>query len=377
MKGNKTNIIRISLLKKPFQVIAIILSLAVLMTACAPSVAQSNPTPQPVLRSTPVVINDQMNSAISAAKFALGEQLQRGVDAIKLTDIQQVQWSDGCLGVQQPGIMCAMHVVDGYKITLSANDQTYEIRSNLDGSQIVPADGSTPNTTGVSFKIQNGEGCQSFLISESNGVAYGSCNGKLETVPFVEAGRSAELDHFVTTFKSFSFDLPNGTVSLIGSGSTAPSVDEERSLSLWAKLVADETQVGRSSAANGLVIGWHREGGLAGFCDDLSVYTTGLVSASSCRNGQAKDLGQTWLDNEQLTQLYQWIDQLGRFEYDPKTGSTTDAMTITLAFAGQGNTKVTASNQQAIETFTEKLFPESGDMGFVPNLNHTASRIRP
>ena len=377
MKGNKTNFIRINLLKKSFQVIAIILSLAILLTACAPSMAQSNPTPQPVLGSTPVVINNQMNSAISAAKFALGEQLQLGVEAIKLTDIQQVQWSDGCLGVQQPGIMCAMHVVDGYKITLSANDQTYEIRSNLDGSQIVPADGSTPNSTGVSFKIQNGEGCQSFLISESNGVAYGSCNGKLETVPFIDAGRSAELDHFVTTFKSFSFDLPNGTVSLIGSGSTAPSVDEERSLSLWAKLVADETQAGRSSAANGLVIGWHREGGLAGFCDDLSVYTTGLVSASSCRNGQAKDLGQTWLDNEQLTQLYQWIDQLERFEYDPKTGSTTDAMTITLAFAGQGNTQVTASNQQAIETFTEKLFPESGDMGIVPNLNHTANGMRP
>ncbi|MCB0119868.1 MAG: hypothetical protein KDD72_12615, partial [Anaerolineales bacterium] len=90
MKGNKTNFIRINLLKKSFQVIAIILSLAILLTACAPSMAQSNPTPQPVLGSTPVVINNQMNSAISAAKFALGEQLQLGVDAIKLTDIQQV-----------------------------------------------------------------------------------------------------------------------------------------------------------------------------------------------------------------------------------------------------------------------------------------------
>ena len=51
MKEYKTNIIGINLLKKPLQAIEVILSLAVLLTACAPSLAQSNPTPQPVLES--------------------------------------------------------------------------------------------------------------------------------------------------------------------------------------------------------------------------------------------------------------------------------------------------------------------------------------
>jgi hypothetical protein len=58
-------------------------------------------------------------------------------EPIQIVDVQQVQWPDTCLGVQQPGIMCAMHVVDGFKITLSANNQSYEVHSNLDGSQIV------------------------------------------------------------------------------------------------------------------------------------------------------------------------------------------------------------------------------------------------
>jgi hypothetical protein len=355
MKEYKTNIIGINLLKKPLQAIEVILSLAVLLTACAPSLAQSNPTPQPVLESTPVAINDQMNSAISAAKFVLAEQLQLGMETIKLTDVQQVQWPDGCLGVQQPGIMCAMHVVDGYKITLSANDQTYEIRSNLDGSQIVPADGSTPNITGVSYTIRNGGGCQSFLIAENNGITYGPCDGKLKTVPFVGAGRSTELDHFVTTFKSFSFDLPSGTVELIGSGSTTPSADEQRSLSIWAKLVADETQAGRSSAASGLVIGWHREGGVGGFCDDLSIYETGLVDATSCKNGTATNLGQTWLDNEQLTQLYQWQDSWSRFELNTQTQAQADGETIHLIFDGNGSTQPTGDDQQTVESFAEKL----------------------
>ena len=145
MKGNKTSFISAKLFNKSEQTMIATLLIAVLLTSCAPSLAQSKPTTQPVLGSTPTTINDQMHAAITAAKSALAKQLQLGVDTIQLADIQPVQWPDGCLGVQQPGIMCAMHVVDGYKITLSANDQTYEIRSNLDGSQIVSAGKSTPS----------------------------------------------------------------------------------------------------------------------------------------------------------------------------------------------------------------------------------------
>jgi hypothetical protein len=137
MKENKTNLISIRSFRKPAQALTVILSIAVLLTACAPQLAQSNPTPQQVAGSTPTVANDQENTVITAAKSALAKQLQISVDSIQLVDIQQVQWPDGCLGVQQPGIMCAMHVVDGYKVMLSANDQTHEVRSNLDGSQIV------------------------------------------------------------------------------------------------------------------------------------------------------------------------------------------------------------------------------------------------
>jgi hypothetical protein len=80
------------------------------------------------------------------------------------------------------------------------------------------------------------------------------------------------------------------------------------------------------------------------------------VSASSCKNGPAKDLKQIWLDNEQLSQIYKWIDSLGRFEYTLKTGTAVDAMTITLDFSGQGNASANKSDQQSIQTFTEKFF---------------------
>ena len=117
--------------------VAIVLILTVFITSCTPTIAQNNSAPQPNLQPSPTIIYDQMKPAIASAKSALAEQLQLNENEIQLVNIQEVQWPDGCLGIQQPGIMCAMHVVDGYQITLSANDQIFETRSNLDGSQIV------------------------------------------------------------------------------------------------------------------------------------------------------------------------------------------------------------------------------------------------
>lgn len=122
---------------KRYKILTAFLLITVALTSCATTLVQNTPTPQQVSGSTPTVNNDQENKVITAAKSMLATQLQISVASIQLVDIQQVQWPDGCLGVQQPGIMCAMHVVDGYRVTLSAQGQTHEVRTNLDGSQIV------------------------------------------------------------------------------------------------------------------------------------------------------------------------------------------------------------------------------------------------
>ena len=122
---------------KRYKILTAFLLITVALTSCATTLVQNTPTPQQVSGSTPTVNNDQENTVITDAKSMLATQLQISVASIQLVDIQQVQWPDGCLGVQQPGIMCAMHVVDGYRVTLSAQGQTHEVRTNLDGSQIV------------------------------------------------------------------------------------------------------------------------------------------------------------------------------------------------------------------------------------------------
>jgi hypothetical protein len=329
---------------------------------------QSDPTPQSIPQSTSTVGDDQTSAVTAAAISALSEQLKISTDAIQLVDIKSVQWPDSCLGVQTPGIMCAMHVVDGYRIDLSANGQTYETHSNLDGSQIVVVPGPIPTPAGISFTSNPSDQCETFLFSENQDVMFGACNRTLKAASYVESTRASELSHYIATYHSFTINMPDGSINFVGRGDTPATDVAQRSIAAWAQLVASETQSGRSSAASGLVIGWHREGGLAGFCDDLSVYVTGAVSASSCKNGQADDLGQTWLDTQQLTQLYQWLDSLGRFEYAPKTDATADAMTTTLIFTGRGSSPATENDQQAIETFAENLFSQASGMSALPNL---------
>ena len=116
------------------QTILIFFLVAILLSACAQSAAPAAPVPTAISQNPAF----GSNAVASAAKSMLAKQLGTNEDAVQILDIQPVQWPDGCLGVHQVGIMCAFHVVDGYRITLLANDRTYEVHSNLDGSQIVP-----------------------------------------------------------------------------------------------------------------------------------------------------------------------------------------------------------------------------------------------
>ena len=106
---------------------------AVLLAACGGNTTPTAPGQLPV--STRTGQDGNQDKSVAAAKAFLANKLDDRINAIQLVGVEPVQWPDGCLGVQTPGIMCAMHVVDGYKITLSAQGKLYIIHSNLDGSE--------------------------------------------------------------------------------------------------------------------------------------------------------------------------------------------------------------------------------------------------
>lgn len=120
------------------------------------------------------------------------------------------------------------------------------------------------------------------------------------------------------------------------------------------------SQVREASSSAGdadeLILSWHREGGIAGFCDDLLIYRSGVMTGSTCQVIPAADLGQQELSPDHLRQLNEWMATLQSFEMEQSDGAVADSMTIRLTFVGQGDRAATDEEKQAISAFASQLY---------------------
>lgn len=81
--------------------------------------------------------NNAPQAALNARKM-LVDQLKVDVDLVGLVSAEQVDWPDACMGIQQPGVMCAQIIISGYKVVLSANGLEYEFHTNETGDVVRP-----------------------------------------------------------------------------------------------------------------------------------------------------------------------------------------------------------------------------------------------
>jgi len=288
--------------------------------------------------------------------MVLRQQLQLDIDQVTVVGAQAAEWPDSCLGLPAADEACAEAITPGYRVVLEAEGQPYEYRTNQDGSAVRLASAPEPAVGKAAIEWQSPDSpCQTAAISPQ-GVAFGACGGPLMGGKLAGDGRAEELAEFVTTYASFQAETPAGRVTLTGQGTTAASPAEQRMVAEWARLVAQEAAFGRGGASWGFVLSWHREGGIAGFCDDLSVYITGEMYASACRGEQPQDLGKRRLTREELAQLYTWVDTLGAFEIEQTDPAQADAMTIRVLFTGMGPNQANDADKQAIRDFAAQLF---------------------
>ena len=108
-----------------------------------------------------------------------------------------------------------------------------------------------------------------------------------------------------------------------------------------------------------LALVWKREGGIAGFCDTLTVFLSGEVYANQCKGqpeGKMGTLAQLLSATEQR-QFSRWIADFGQLDLDasdPK--GVSDRMVITLSLFGTGNKQPTESDQKALLGFAQNLY---------------------
>lgn len=320
-----------------------LLILAVLLSACAPT-----PTQPPEIRATaypnpsypnPSYPNPTDDSAADltpaqrAALTLLSQTLNLPVDQLTLLSTEAVTWSNGCLDVERPGTMCTQAVVEGYRIMIEANGREYEVRTNETGSMAVLASGAD---AGALVEV---------LLTRQ----------LAENLGLKEAGISVVSNEAV--------EFPDACLGVaMPSVMCAQVITPGRIVVLEADGVQYEYHVsddGRQIQPATLALTWSRDGGIAGFCDRLTVFLSGEVYGSSCnsnREGRVAAISAL-LSADELSQFQAWLDEYGTVTLDASDPvGVSDRMSLTLTLYGRGSAKPVKNAEAELFTWAQTLY---------------------
>jgi hypothetical protein len=83
-----------------------------------------------------VATDDDLPAAVETAVEMLAEELPAAVEEFQVMAFESVEWPDGCLGLADPDEMCTQAIVPGWRVVLEARNQQYEVRTDMQGTQI-------------------------------------------------------------------------------------------------------------------------------------------------------------------------------------------------------------------------------------------------
>jgi hypothetical protein len=103
---------------------------------------------------------------------------------------------------------------------------------------------------------------------------------------------------------------------------------------------------------------WERNGGIAGFCDNMTIYLSGEVQATSCKktNIVEKRLSEL-VSPAKIATLNDWVSKYGTVNIDASDPvGVSDRMTVNLKLIGTGTQQLTSKDtQQLVMQFAQDL----------------------
>lgn len=284
-----------------------------------------------------VAVNEQPEVPLAAegARFVLSQVL--GITDIEIVSVQPVEWHNACMGLAQPEELCAAVITPGAIVTLAAGDAVYVYHADETGGSVRLAQAPPVALDAPVLAWQNtfqGE-CGQLLLSLDRGAA-GRCGAPMIAAPLRSDWVQRNLPEFVATYAPFRAETVAGTVVFTGTGALVAAPVEQRMLAEFARIAAGIVEGGREGASYGRALALHREGGLAGICEDFEITVSGEVFISSCRGATPERLAYGRLTMEELTQLYALLDSTAFFEWSDPTAIAYDGLAQELAFMGRG-----------------------------------------
>lgn len=315
------------------RVLLVITLLILIITACSPAGAPTEPPLIPNEDSTPTKVPVDLSPAQRAALTTLSEKLGLTAEKIKVVSTEAVTWPDGCLGVARIGVMCTQAEVPGFKIILEADGKPYEFHTNQDGSAVI--------------------------LAEEAQTA-----GSVEEAAIKQLAANLGLkENDISVVSSEEVEFSDSCLGIIFQDvKCAQVVTPGRIIVLEANGIHYEYHTG----ANGSRIQpatfafiWKRDGGIAGFCDRLIVFLSGEIYGNQCKSqpdgttGTFADL----LSASEQKQFNTWMAKFGEVHVDasdPK--GVSDRMEVMLDLYGLGSGKPSDTEKQAIFAWVQDLF---------------------
>lgn len=110
-----------------------------------------------------------------------------------------------------------------------------------------------------------------------------------------------------------------------------------------------------------LALVWRREGGIAGFCDSLTVFRSGEVFANKC-NSQVESQMDTFanlLTSSEKQEFMGWITEFDETALDASDPEgVADRMVVTVEFFGLGSETPNETEQQVLFNFAQDTYQE-------------------
>ena len=274
----------------------------------------------------------ELTPAEQAAISHLAATLSLPPEAVSVISTEAVEWPDGCLGVQRLGMMCAQAVVPGYRIILQAGDEQYELHTNTTGSQIAQV-GEAP-----------------LGLAEESVAARLAFNLGLDVAE-------------VVVVSSKDVEFPDSCLGVVMQDVLcAEVITPGKIIMLKANGLEFEYHVnedGSHAQPATLALTWTRDGGIAGFCDKLTVYLSGEAYGSNCRSTQpdatVKSFAELLTSREQK-QFFAWVKEYGQVSLDISDPvMAADRMVVTLEFSGVGGDQPTPEEEQVMVEFAQSM----------------------
>ena len=359
--------------------------------------------------------------AAGAAVRALAALLGLKPELIKVISIEAVEWTDSCLGIVYIDAICAQGIVPGYRIILEANGQRYEYHTNEDGASLAIAPATVENAaeaaaqavraalaralglpeyrvTVVSYApVEWPDSCLGItridaicalgivpgyrIIAQANGQLFEyhtDADGTALAVAAVSADAAAEgavqaalaalaealglAADQISVVSVAAVEWPDACLGIVLPGlACAEAITPGFNVVLEAnegQLYEYHTnQDGANVRPASLALTWQRNGGIAGFCDELLVYRSGEVVVRDCKNENVKESTlAAAVSAGGVAQFSEWLAQYGAASVQQSDGAVADSMTVLLSFTGVGAAEPDEAAQQALLEWAQNLY---------------------